>query len=152
MNKLFLRVFALLLAFMSCSIASAQHKADDIVGFWLNQDKDAKIEITKQGGKFYGKIVWLANPIDPETNKPKVDKNNPSESLRTRPTLGLEILKAFVFDGKNEWNDGSIYDPKSGKTYSCFMKFESSNALKIRGYVGVSLLGKTTIWTRTTAP
>jgi uncharacterized protein (DUF2147 family) len=150
MNKLLLKVLAVFAAFFTYTTVSAQHKADDIVGYWLNQDKDAKIEISKQGNKYFGKIVWLATPIDPETNKPKVDKNNPEKSLRTRPTLGLEILKSFVFDGKQEWNDGSIYDPKSGKTYDCFMKFESSTSLKIRGYVGISLLGKTTIWTKTT--
>ena len=124
------------------------YKSTDIKGIWLNQDEDAKIEIFENGGKYYGKIVWLKTPIDPETQKPKVDKNNPNPSLRNRPTLGLEILKDFTFDGKDEWKDGTIYDPKSGKTYSCYMRMENKNKLKIRGFIGVSMLGRTTYWTR----
>lgn len=124
------------------------YKSTDVKGIWLNQDEDAKIEIYENGGKFFGKIVWLKTPIDPETNKPKVDKHNPDPSLRNRPTLGLEILKGFSFDGKEEWKDGTIYDPKSGKTYSCYMRLENKNKLKIRGFIGVSMLGRTTYWTR----
>ncbi|MGC8864838.1 MAG: DUF2147 domain-containing protein [Bacteroidales bacterium] len=126
------------------------YKSIDINGIWLNQDEDAKIEIYENGKKFFGKIVWLKTPIDPETNKPKVDKHNPDPSMRNRPTLGLEILKGFTFDGKDEWKDGTIYDPKSGKTYSCYMRLESKNKLKIRGFIGVSMLGRTTYWTRST--
>lgn len=124
------------------------YKSTDVKGIWLNQDEDAKIEIYENGGKYFGKIVWLKTPIDPETNKPKVDKHNPDPALRNRPTLGLEILKGFTFDGKEEWKDGTIYDPKSGKTYSCYMRLENKNKLKIRGFIGVSMLGRTTYWTR----
>jgi uncharacterized protein (DUF2147 family) len=60
------------------------------------------------------------------------------------------VLKNFVFDGKDEWEDGTIYDPKNGKTYSCYIRYaEYPNLLKIRGYIGVSLLGRTTYWTKT---
>jgi uncharacterized protein (DUF2147 family) len=127
---------------------SQTYKSIDVKGIWLNQDKDAKIEIFENGGKYYGKIVWLKTPIDPETNKPKVDKHNPNPALRNRSTLGLEILKDFSFDGKDEWKDGTIYDPKSGKTYSCYIRMENRNKLKIRGFIGVSMLGRTTYWTR----
>lgn len=127
---------------------SQTFKSIDVKGIWLNQDEDAKIEIFENGGKYYGKIVWLKTPIDPETNKPKIDKNNPNPALRSRPTLGLEILKDFSFDGKSEWKNGTIYDPKSGKTYSCYIRMESINKLKIRGFIGVSMLGRTTYWTR----
>lgn len=128
--------------------AFAKNNADDILGIWMNEDKDAHIEITKREGKFYGKLIWLKNPIDEETGKPKLDKHNPDESLRSRPTWGLEILTDFVFDGDNRWEDGKIYDPKKGNTYSCYMKFVAENELKIRGFIGVSLLGRTTYWTR----
>lgn len=77
-----------------------------------------------------------------------MDKHNPNPALRNRPTLGLEILKDFSFDGKDEWKDGTIYDPKSGKTYSCYIRMENKNKLKIRGFIGVSMLGRTTYWTR----
>lgn len=132
--------------------AKAQNKANDIVGYWLSQDADAKIEITSRGGRYFGKLVWLKSPIDTETKKPKLDKHNPTASLKNRPLLNLEILTNFTFDGDDEWNGGKIYDPKTGKTYSCLMQFESDKKLKIKGYIGVSWIGKTTIWSRTTAP
>lgn len=125
-------------------------KADDILGVWMNEDKDAQVEIYKDNGKYFGKIVWLLNPIDEETNKPKLDDENEDLSLRDRPVMGLLLLKDFVFDGDDEWEDGTIYDPKNGKTYSCYMEFEDEDdmsTLKIRGYIGISLLGRTTYWT-----
>ncbi|MEO6849303.1 MAG: DUF2147 domain-containing protein, partial [Mucilaginibacter sp.] len=67
--------------------------------------------------------------------------------LRTRPELGLELLKDFTFDGDDVYDDGTIYDPKNGKTYSCKMTLEG-NQLKIRGYIGISLFGRSEIWTR----
>jgi len=125
--------------------------ADDILGVWMNEDQDAHVQITKDGDVFNGKIVWLEEPIREETGKPKLDKENVDESLRTRPVMGLLLLHNFVFDGDDEWEDGKIYDPKNGKTYSCYMEFEDEDdmsVLKIRGYVGISLLGRTTYWTK----
>ena len=131
-------------------VQAQDFKADDVLGLWLNEDKDAHIDIFKDGDKFFGKIVWIEEPIDPETGKPKLDKHNPDPELQKRPSMGLMLLTDFVFDD-DEWSDGKIYDPKSGKTYSCYMEFpeeDDLNKLKIRGFIGVSLLGKTTYWTR----
>ncbi len=125
----------------------AQKNADDILGVWMNEDQDAHIEITKRDNEYFGKLIWLKNPTDEETGKPKLDKHNPDESLRSRATWGLEILTNFVFDGDNRWEDGKIYDPKKGKTYSCYMKFDDEKTIKIRGFIGVTLLGRTTYWT-----
>ncbi len=126
-------------------------KADDVVGVWLTQYKDSKVEIYKDGGKYFGKIVWLETPIDSITGKPKVDDKNEDPNLRNRPIMGMKLLENFVFDGDDEWEDGTIYDPKKGKTYSCYMEFpdkDNKDRLKIRGYIGVSLLGRTVYWTR----
>ncbi len=143
------RNFLLLLAAILFALPGAVAQgADDVVGKWLNEDEDAHIEITKVDNKFFGKVVWIKDNIDPETGEEKLDKLNPDESLRSRPRLGLEILTNFEFDGDDRWEDGKIYDPKSGKTYSCYMKFVETDKLKIRGFVGVTLLGKTTYWTR----
>jgi len=126
----------------------AQIKADDIVGAWLTNGKEpAKIQIYKSGEKYYGKIVWLQNPTD--IGKPKLDKNNPDKNKRNQPIVGLVILKAFKFDGDDEWEDGDIYDPESGKTYSCFITLKNKTTLKVRGYIGISLLGRTELWTKT---
>jgi uncharacterized protein (DUF2147 family) len=150
MKKTSLILLAIMLAAFYAIPASAQIKGDDILGVWLNEDKDAHTKIENRDGKYFGNIIWLLNPIDEETGKPKLDDENPDLELQKRPVLGLELLKDFVFDGDDEWEDGEIYDPKSGKTYSCWMKFtdDTKTELKVRGYIGVSLLGRTTYWTR----
>ena len=81
-----------------------------------------------------------------ENGKPLMDKNNPDQAKQGQPVLGLEILNGFEFD-KDEWNDGHIYDPESGKTYSCTLSLKDPHTLKVRGYIGISLLGRTEIWT-----
>ena len=126
-------------------------KADDVIGVWLTQYEDSKVEIYKDGGKYFGKIIWLETPIDSITGKPKVDDKNEDPSLQNRPIMGMKLLENFVFDGDEEWEDGTIYDPKKGKTYSCYMEFpdkDNKDRLKIRGYIGFSLLGRTVYWTR----
>lgn len=140
-------ILCLLLIFLMNEI-KAQVKSDDIIGVWLTAGKDpAKIQIYKSGQKYYGKIAWLKNPT--ENGKPKVDSHNPDKSKQTQPILGLLILKDFNFD-TDEWNDGTIYDPESGKTYSCHLTLKDKNTLKVRGYIGISLLGRTEIWTKNT--
>jgi len=126
-------------------VASAQ-KADAILGSWANPSGEDHILIYKRGNKYYGKLDWIKFPND-ENGKPKTDKNNPDEKLRSRPEWGLELLKDFVYDEDNVYNDGTIYDPKNGKTYSCKMTLDGST-LKIRGYIGISLFGRSEIWTR----
>ncbi|MDT8393134.1 MAG: DUF2147 domain-containing protein [Bacteroidales bacterium] len=134
--------------FISGTLIAQEFKKDDILGVWLNEDEDAHIEVYKEGDLYFGKIIWLKFPIDEETGKPKLDKHNPDPELQTRPSLGIKLLTDFEWDGDNEWDEGDIYDPKSGKTYSCYIVMKDYNLLKIRGYIGVSLIGKTTYWTR----
>jgi uncharacterized protein (DUF2147 family) len=143
----------LLLTMWSGMTAFAQtHKADDIVGTWLNQEATGKITLYKENGKYFGKLVWLREPNDKVTGLPRTDKENPDEKLKTRPLIGLVNMKDFSFDGKEEWSGGTIYDPKNGKTYKCYIQFESPTKLKVRGYVGVSMLGRNTYWTKSTPP
>jgi uncharacterized protein (DUF2147 family) len=114
---------------------------DAAVGVWFNAEKDGKIQIYKQGDKYFGKIVW--------SKAPRKDTENPDDKLKSRELVGTVILNNFKFTGKS-WEDGSIYDPKNGKTYSCIIKTKGANSLDIRGFVGISLIGRTTNWTKTT--
>lgn len=139
------------LAYPFVNVQAQEVSGDDILGVWLNEDKDAHVDIYKEGDKFYGKVVWLDEPIDEETGEPKLDDENEDESLRSRPIMGLLLLRDFVFDGDDEWEDGRIYDPKNGKDYKCYMEFpdeEDKSRLKVRGFIGFSMLGRTTYWTR----
>jgi len=142
--------FFALFIFMGSMINAQDYKTDDVLGVWLNEDEDGKIEIYKEDGKYFGKLIWLKNAIDDETGKPKLDKHNPDDALKTRPTKGIVLMTNFEYDGDGEWDEGEIYDPKKGDTYSCYMELQSMDKLKVRGYIGISLLGRTTYWTRTT--
>lgn len=137
-------VLVLMLPFFSLK-AWAQ-KADAILGSWANANGQDHVLIYKHGDKFFGKLDWIKFPND-ENGKPKTDKNNPDPALRSRPALGLELLKDFTFDGDNVYSDGTIYNPKNGKTYNCKMTIED-NTLTIRGYIGISLFGRSVTWTR----
>jgi uncharacterized protein (DUF2147 family) len=131
-----------------CSISFAQADADKIVGVWKNGEGTGMVKIYKNGDHYQGKIVWLKEPIDPETGKPKLDKNHPLDSVRNRLVIGLINTWGFVYKGEKTWEDGKIYDPKNGNTYSCTIKLKNENTLDVRGYIGISLIGRTDTWTR----
>mgnify|MGYP001263066497 CR=1 FL=1 len=119
-----------------------------ICGTWLEEKKQSHIEIYQIDDNTYeGKIVWLAEPLD-ELGKIKLDKENPDKSLRNRTIQNLIIIEKLQFIETNQWSDGSIYDARSGKTYSLNAKLEDQDTLFMRGYIGFSLIGKTTRWTR----
>ncbi|MFN4299121.1 MAG: DUF2147 domain-containing protein [Thermaurantimonas sp.] len=142
-------LLTLTITWLTVCFAKAQNvEADQLVGVWEPSHGKARIKIEKIGDKYYGKIVWLREPIDPVTNQPKVDKNNPDESMRQVPLKGYRILKDFQYSGKGEWTDGTIYDPENGNTYNCVIKMRDENTLDIRGYIGVKALGRTDVWTR----
>lgn len=142
-------IIALIIIGMLVPIALSAVKADDIVGVWYNGEKTSKIQVYRTtSGSYAGKIIWLKEPND-DKGVAKVDHKNPDAKLRSRALMDLVILSGLRFDGKKEWEGGKIYDPKSGKTYSCKGELENANTLKMRGYIGISLVGRTDTWTRT---
>lgn len=133
---------AIFLIFSSSAFAQT---ADAILGKWLTEKKTAVIEIYKAKDTYEGKIVWLKRIADGEV-KDILDVENPDEKLQKRSVLNLKNLSGFKFEG-DEWTGGKIYDPKSGKTYSAKMSLKEGK-LHLRGYVGVPLFGRTSVWTR----
>lgn len=142
---MFKKILILLVFVVTSSVCYAQ-KSDDILGRWLNPSGEGQIEIYKKVDKYFGKLVWINEPND-ENGKPKTDIKNPNAGLRNKPVLGIELLKDFSFEDKR-WTDGSIYDPKSGKTYSCNLTLKDHNHLNVRGYIGISLIGRSEVWKR----
>jgi uncharacterized protein (DUF2147 family) len=130
---------------------------DALVGVWLTEpdevDGRAHVEVTADGDRYNGKIIWMEKPNytedydDGEVGRPKVDNNNPDPALRSRPIIGLQILEGFLSTGDKSWGKGTIYDPGNGKKYKCKIKLLDDGTLKVRGFVGVSLIGRTSIWT-----
>lgn len=134
-----------MLLFVAVSFNAIAQNKDAIVGRWLNASGEGQIEVYKKGDKYYGKLAWLKEPN--LNGKPKVDSKNPTVSLQSRPLLNLEILKDFVYES-SKWTDGTIYDPKSGKTYSCNISLKNADVMNVRGYIGISLLGRSETFKR----
>ena len=142
------RFYLLLISFVFSTLTAFSDNPDGIVGVWKTGEGTAMVRIYKNGDKYQGKVVWLKEPNDPDTGKPKVDKNHPDAASQKRALLGLINVWGFVYKDNNTWEEGNIYDPKNGNTYSCTMKLTSPNSLEVRGYIGVSLIGRTDNWTR----
>lgn len=151
MNKLFsMKSILLSAALLLIPYLSVFAGADDIIGIWFNEPKTGKIEVFRNGDKYYGRIVWLKEPLD-EKGKEKVDKENPDPEKRNVKVMKLVMLRNFHYDAEdNNYQDGEIYDPKVGKTYKCKMKLLDKNNLDVRGYIGIPALGRTEHWVRTT--
>ena len=141
-------IYVFVLALFFCIKMQAQviTEGDKVLGVWLSEEKDGKVEIYKAGNKYMGKLIWSNKMYEADGVTSKKDLKNAEEKLRNRNLKDLLLLTDFVFED-GAWTDGKIYDPKSGKTYSSTMKLQGTT-LNIRGYVGISLLGRTTVWTR----
>lgn len=148
--KQFKFVFALVVSLMLCTsfYTFAQHtEADNIMGVWEVGSKKAHVKITKYGDKYAGKIIWLREPNYAD-GTPKLDKNNTDESKRKTPILGHTNLIGFKYAGSKKWKDGTIYDPENGKTYKCVISMTNENTIEVRGFVGITLIGRTDTWKR----
>lgn len=137
-----------LMGLMFLVSAAKGQDADALTGVWEPGHGKAKVKIDEIDGKFYGRIVWLKEPNDPDTGKPKVDKNNPDESMRDVPLRGYRILKDFEYVGDGVWENGTIYDPEKGETYNCVITMKDEDTLEIRGYIGVKTFGRSDTWRR----
>jgi uncharacterized protein (DUF2147 family) len=132
----------LLLTLIGTSVmALAQDKSDAVLGEWLSPKKDSRVLIYRRANAYYGKITW-------GTGGSAKDEKNPDPARRNRELVGLVMLNNFTHDGDDTWQNGTIYDPREGKTYACKMTLKDANTLSIRGYVGVSLFGRSEIWSR----
>lgn len=115
--------------------------ANSILGTYLTEGGKAKVKIEKEGNKYVGTLIWTAR-------SGVLDSKNPNKAEQAKPIVGKQILKNFSYSKKNVWEEGTIYDPESGKTYSCKITRQDDGSLKVRGFIGVSLLGRTSVWTR----
>lgn len=119
---------------------AAPAPAEAIVGRWLTADKIGVVQVSNRQGTFSGQVAGPVAPV-------RIDARNPDPAQRHRPLLGIVLLQGFRYDGET-WTDGTIYDPNNGKTYACILRLKSPNVLEVRGYVGLSLFGRTETWTR----
>lgn len=129
-------------------IVTYSGQTQTIFGKWHSTSEetgevDSVIEVYKKNGKAFAKVIEIKNP----KRKNAICDLCTGEN-KNKPILGLNILTGLEKNGE-EWSGGKILDPRSGKIYKCYIKLENENKLKIRGYIGFSLIGKTAYWTRT---
>lgn len=136
-----------LITLLFCITAMNSMQSQSVVGKWKTIDDatgEAKsiVEVFSKSGKIYAKVVDV---LDPEV-KYNLCKQCPGDD-KNKPILGLNIIKGLSKDGA-EYNLGEILDPKNGKLYKCALSLESKDKLKVRGYIGFSLIGRTQYWYR----
>ena len=140
-------VISVLVSIAMSQSVLATDSAPSIEGTWLSADGTGWIKIEIGANGPIGSIA--GSPDDPEQQNPSdKDELNPDPALRDRPLLGLTIMQGFKAAGDGKWKSGKIYDPNSGKTYKCKLTLVDDNTLELRGYIGISLLGRTETWIR----
>lgn len=150
----FSAVFLLLASMATGAGETTDPRADAVLGEWWTEDREARVMLERVAGEIRGRIVWLSEPVYPPDDpggmagQRRVDRENPEPAKRGRPILGLTIVEGFVYDGDGEWEEGTVYDPENGKRYDAQMWLEEDDTLMLRGYIGISLFGRTSEWSR----
>lgn len=140
-----LKVFSFFVLMLAAVSTMAQ---DQICKTWYNQEKTSKVQVyLTTAGTYAAKIIWLKEPL--VNGKPRTDVENPDESKRSTPVMGMVILKGLKKNATdpNLYENGTIYDPKNGKTYGCKITFKG-NTMDLRGYIiSMPFIGRTSTWT-----
>jgi uncharacterized protein (DUF2147 family) len=145
---------AIVLLLCASRLAGAAVPEGSAEGNWLTEKKSGIILIFRcpgASGQLCGKLVWFRiRPDDP--NPQALDLRNPDPAQRNKPLCGLVFMYGFKPAEPGSWTDGTIYDPDSGNTYHATMKLRADGTLDLHGYIGISLLGRSEIWSRYTQP
>lgn len=144
LGKQWLSMLALLVTAPAAMSAS-------LVGEWVSQGHAARIDVAtcaEDGERFCGTIAWLWESAD-ENGAPPRDRNNPSEALRAMPLVGLVLLRGLRASGPDTWDDGTIYDPESGRTYDARVRLRTQDLLEVRGCL--LFVCRTQLWRRSSS-
>ncbi|WP_233899795.1 DUF2147 domain-containing protein [Tenacibaculum piscium] len=139
MKKLFLSILILMI--------TTSMNSQSIFGEWENRNEetntvDSVIKVYEKDGKAFAKIIKIT-----DENRQKAVCDKCKGKRKNTPILGMNILTGLQKDGK-EWSGGTIVDPKNGKEYKCYIELENTDKLKIRGYIGFAVFGRTAYWHR----
>ncbi len=123
-------------------------QASRITGVWVTAKGEGRVRISKcEEGAYCGKLIWTENQAQGKALKK--DVNNPDPAKQDRTVLGIRLLKGLTYnEDEEQWEGGEIYDPNKGQTYNCYAELVGPDKLKLRGYIGFSLIGRSTIWKR----
>jgi uncharacterized protein (DUF2147 family) len=136
------KYMAFCIALLLCSFIFASDESDKILGIWYTEKCQAIFEFYLNGHEYAGRLKPLQKPD-------LIDKNNPEDSLRYRKLNGITTIEGLKYDStKKRWDNGKVYNPQDGKTYSCYCSLSDNGTLLFRGFIGFSALGKNQVWTR----
>jgi|SRR4051812_44228047 uncharacterized protein (DUF2147 family) len=132
---------------LSCLLAAGALAAEEPrpQGDWLTEDGGGVVEIFDCGALLCGRIVWQKSPLRADGST-DIDDRNPDPALRQRPICGLQIIGELRQSDPTTWSEGWIYDPDTGRTYHVKLTMEGPDALRLRGYIGIPLLGESQLW------
>ena len=123
---------------LACALlATPAQAAEPPLGDWITAEGNSHVRIVpcaNDAATLCGKIVWLAEPLNPE-GQPKLDRRNPDTALQARPILGLAIVTGMRPAGGGKWSGGEIYDPTAGKSYNSKMNLGRPGELVVEGCV-----------------
>ena len=128
---------------LSCCCIPAQTEGDSIIGKWYTEGCQAQFDFFRSGKEYRAKLIPLDKPD-------MVDTKNPVDSLKTRKLMGAVTIYGLEYDPKKQrWHSGKVYNPEDGRTYNCYCTLRKGGTqLSFRGFLGISLLGGSQIWTR----
>jgi|UniRef100_UPI00404757EE uncharacterized protein (DUF2147 family) len=130
--------------FLLCSFTVS---SQSILGKWASVHENTRniesvIEIYEEGDIIFGKIIAISDP-----SRKNALCNLCEGNLKDQPILGMVIVRDLKQD-KDEWSGGRVLDPKNGKEYKCTISLKDENTMKLRGYIGFSVFGRTAYWYR----
>ncbi len=132
-------------------VASAPaHASQNVTGIWYDDSGKGAIQLYRCGNNVCGRIFWLRRAVN-KAGKPLRDAYNPSHVHRKRPICGLQVIWGTQAQRDGSWDGGRIYDPKVGKSYDVAIEKVGAKRLRITGYLGAKLFGKSFIWRRAPA-
>ena len=138
---------ALAMILIAIGLVPVQSASADPLGTWLTENDRSRVRVAPCGAGLCGTIVWLKEPDDPDTGKPKLDKKNADASKRSRPLIGVAILLGAKPAGPNKWV-GQVYNAEDGKTYDGTLTEVSATSLRLQGCALAGLICKNQSWTR----
>jgi uncharacterized protein (DUF2147 family) len=135
------KIILIFLSFLIFHKGNSQNNSDQILGKWMSAENDLKVEVYKENGQYRAKVIWFVCEAGHLMSE-FYDVENPTPSLRNRPWLGLQVLNNLHYNGGTEWNNGYIYDPNSGRTFSSVCRLKDYNTLTVRGFWMYEWIGK----------
>lgn len=139
-------VLGLSLAIIGPNMIARAHAANPL-GTWYTEGGESRVRISKCGEALCGALVWLKEPNDPTTHRPKADKENVDAQKRKRLLIGAQIVLGLKPSGTADQWKGEVYNPKDGKTYTGYFTLTGADTAVLKG-CALGFICKSQIWRR----